>query len=82
MQAANIVKAGNLILKSKAKSVTNFSSKELVGLVEYLFFNLKHYNGAGLSAPQIGENQCILVYGFDKNPRYPEIKSIEKNSLN
>lgn len=81
MQAAKIIKAGDPILKIKSKEVTNFGSKELNELVEYLFFNLAYYNGAGIAAPQIGENQSIFVYGFDKNVRYPDFNSIERTVL-
>ena len=81
MQAAKIIKAGDPILKIRSKEVTNFGSKELIGLVEYLFFNLAHYNGAGIAAPQIGEEKRIFVYGFSKNLRYPDVKPIEKTIL-
>jgi len=81
MQPATIVKAGDPILKSPSTVVTNFGSKELYNLIEYLFYNLEYYNGAGIAAPQIGENKRIFVYGFAKNPRYPEMEPIEKTVL-
>lgn len=81
MQPATIVKAGAPILKSPSTVVTNFGSKELYDLIEYLFYNLEYYNGAGIAAPQIGEDKRIFVYGFAKNPRYPEMEPIEKTVL-
>ena len=81
MQPATIVKAGDPILKSPSTVVTNFGSKELYDLIEYLFYNLEYYNGAGIAAPQIGENKRIFVYGFAKNLRYPEMEPIEKTVL-
>lgn len=81
MQAAKIIKAGEQILKTRSKEITNFGSKELMELVEYLFFNLVYYSGAGIAAPQIGEEKRILVYGFSKNVRYPDVKPIEKTVL-
>lgn len=81
MQPATIVKAGDPILKSPSTVVTNFGSKELYNLIEYLFYNLEYYNGAGIAAPQIGENKRIFVYGFAKNPRYPEMEPIAKTVL-
>lgn len=81
MQPATIVKAGDPILKSPSTVVTNFGSKELYDLIEYLFYNLEYYNGAGIAAPQIGEDKRIFVYGFAKNPRYPEMEPIEKTVL-
>ena len=64
MQPATIIKAGDPILTSSSTMVTNFGSKELYDLIEYLFYNLEYYNGAGIAAPQIGENKRIFVYGF------------------
>lgn len=81
MQPATIIKAGDPVLTSSSTMVTNFGSKELYDLIEYLFYNLEYYNGAGIAAPQIGENKRIFVYGFAKNPRYPEVESIEKTVL-
>jgi len=81
MQAATIIKAGNPILKSQSNMVTNFGTKELKELIEYLFFNLAHHKGVGIAAPQIGEKWRIFVYGFSKNSRYPDFKPIEKTVL-
>ena len=81
MQPATIIKAGDPILKSPSTVVTNFGSKELYDLIEYLFYNLEYHNGAGIAAPQIGEDKRIFVYGFAKNPRYPEMEPIEKTVL-
>ncbi len=81
MQAATIIKAGDPILKSPAKMVINFGTKEISELIEYLFFNLEHHQGVGIAAPQIGEEWRIFVYGFSKNSRYPNVKPIEKTVL-
>lgn len=76
MIKANIVKIGDPLLKQKAKEISQFSTKELNEFIEYLFFNMKSYNGVGLAAPQIGESKRIIVYGFDHNPRYPNEKPV------
>lgn len=81
MQVATIIKAGDPILKSQSKVVINFGTQELNELIEYLFFNLEYYQGAGIAAPQIGEDWRICVYGFSKNSRYPNIKPIKKTVL-
>jgi peptide deformylase len=38
-------------------------------------------NGAGLAAPQLGINKQIVVFGFEKNRRYPDAESIEETIL-
>lgn len=81
MNVATIVKAGDPILATVSKPITNFGTKELKQFIEYLFFTMDHYNGAGLAAPQIGENRRILVYGIENNPRYPNVAPIKKTVL-
>lgn len=73
---ASIVRIGDPLLKLRAKELSEFNTKELNELVDFLFFNMKHYNGVGLAAPQIGESKRIIVYGFDHNPRYPNEKPV------
>ncbi len=29
-------------------------------------------NGAGLAAPQIGVSQRVVIFGFERNERYPD----------
>lgn len=81
MTLVDIVKAGDPILQTIAKPVTNFGSKALNELIEYLFFHMDHYKGAGLAAPQIGESQQVFVYGITQNPRYPEAKPVPRTVM-
>jgi peptide deformylase len=77
----DIVKAGDPILQTVAKPVVDFGSKALYELIEYLFFHMDHYEGAGLAAPQIGESKQIFVYGIHQNSRYPEAKPVPKTVM-
>lgn len=81
MQPSNIIKIGADILKRQAEDVTNFNSKDLYDLIEHLFYNLEYYSGAGIAAPQIGVNKRVVVYGFEKNPRYSKMAPIKKTVL-
>lgn len=81
MTLVDIVKAGNPILQSRAKPVTDFGSKALYELIKYLFAHMDYYDGAGIAAPQIGESQQIFVYGIDQNPRYPEAKPVPRTVM-
>jgi peptide deformylase len=38
-------------------------------------------NGAGLAAPQIGVNLQLVIYGFDRNERYPDAPAVPKTVL-
>jgi peptide deformylase len=37
---------------------------------------MRHLNGAGLAAPQIGVNVRVVIFGFEDNPRYPDADPI------
>lgn len=80
-QVANIVKIGDPLLKTRAADIDNFGTRELDELIEFLFYNLDHFHGAGIAAPQLGVGQQIFAYGFEKNPRYPNEKPVPKTVL-
>lgn len=82
MKVVEIMKAGDPVLQTVAKPVTNFGSKALYELIEYLFFHMDHYHGVGLAAPQIGESAQIFVYGITaQNPRYPDEKPVPRTVM-
>jgi peptide deformylase len=37
---------------------------------------MRHLDGAGLAAPQIGVSLRVVIFGFDDNPRYPDADSV------
>jgi peptide deformylase len=37
---------------------------------------MSHLDGAGLAAPQIGVGLRIVIFGFDRNERYPDADSV------
>jgi peptide deformylase len=42
---------------------------------------MEHANGAGLAAPQIGVDLQVVIFGFDRNPRYPDAPTVPKTVL-
>jgi peptide deformylase len=50
-------------------------------LLDDLFDTMHAERGAGLAAPQIGENVRVVVFGFDANPRYPEAPPVPRTVL-
>jgi hypothetical protein len=67
------------ILREIAKEVEIFGSTELIKLIDHMFSVMSEKNGVGLAAPQIGISQRIFVYGFDKNPRYPDQSPVPRD---
>jgi len=81
MSIHKVLRMGDTRLLRVAEPVTAFDTPELQQLIEDMFETMKAYDGAGLAAPQIGINQRILIYGVDKNPRYPDAETVPMTVL-
>jgi len=67
---------GHPVLREKAKPVEKFGTPELRALLEDMKETMAAKNGAGLAAPQIGVGQRVVIFGVDKNPRYPDAEEV------
>lgn len=73
MSIRTVIKMGDPRLLLSAEPVTAFGTPQLTRLVEDLWETMKVHSGAGLAAPQIGENLQVVVFGTgEPNPRYPD----------
>jgi peptide deformylase len=63
---------GDPRLLQVSEPVAGFSTPELEELLLDMRDTMRHLNGAGLAAPQIGVGLRVVIFGFDINPRYPE----------
>ena len=72
MAIREILKMGDPRLLRVAAPVSEFDTPALLALVEDMFDTMRAANGAGLAAPQIGEDLQLVIFGFDHNERYPE----------
>jgi peptide deformylase len=81
MAIREILKMGDPRLLRIAKPVTEFDTPELNALVADMFETMAHANGAGLAAPQIGVDLQLVIYGFDRNERYPDAPAVPKTVL-
>jgi len=77
----DILKMGDPRLLQKARPVTQFNTPELRLLIDDMFDTMEHANGAGLAAPQIGVDLQVVIFGFDRNPRYPDAPTVPKTVL-
>jgi peptide deformylase len=56
-----------------AQPVTEFDSDALHLLISDMLDTMRAANGAGLAAPQIGEDLQVVIFGtLERNPRYPD----------
>ena len=81
MTVREILKMGDPRLLRVAKPVEQFDTPEMRELVADMFETMKHANGAGLAAPQIGVDLQLVIYGYDSNVRYPEAPPVPKTVL-
>ena len=72
MAVREILKMGDARLLRVAQPVLNFGGPELAALVADMKDTMLAANGAGLAAPQIGVDLQLVVFGFERNQRYPD----------
>lgn len=71
MSIQSIVKMGNVQLGTPSVAVTEFNTVELVTLIQDMKETMAVEQGVGIAAPQIGVNLRVVIFGFEKNDRYP-----------
>jgi peptide deformylase len=73
MAVREILTVGHPLLRERAREVTadELSSPELQAVIDDLIDTMRHANGAGIAAPQIGVPLRITTIEVNENPRYP-----------
>ncbi|HMO45879.1 MAG TPA: peptide deformylase [Rubrivivax sp.] len=81
MAIRDILKMGDPRLLRVAAPVSEFDSADLLALIEDMFDTMHAANGAGLAAPQIGEDLQLVIFGFQHNERYPDAPPVPQTVL-
>lgn len=68
----SVSRMGNEQLGTPSLSVTEFGTKELYDLLEDMKDTMKEQRGVGIAAPQIAVNLRVVIFGFERNERYPK----------
>ena len=76
-----VLRLGDPRLLEVASEVSDFNNPELDMLIEDMFDTMAAEDGAGLAAPQIGIGVRVVIFGFDNNPRYPDIAAVPRTIL-
>ena len=78
MAVRPIMKMGtpSLFEKSEPWPAAKFDSPELHALLADMKDSMNAANGAGLAAPQIGENVRVVIFEVTEHPRYPNREPI------
>jgi peptide deformylase len=81
MAIREILKMGDPRLLRIAQPVREFDTPRLHALIGDMFDTMAAANGAGLAAPQLGEDVQLVIFGFDRNERYPDAPPVPRTVL-
>jgi peptide deformylase len=76
MAVREVLRMGHPVLRERAKPVERFGTAELRALLQDMQDTMAAKSGAGLAAPQIGVSQRLVIFGVEKNPRYPDAEEV------
>ena len=72
---------GDARLWQRAEPVSRFDTAELHALLVDMRDTMHALNGAGLAAPQIGVGLRVVIFGVQRNSRYPDAESVPETVL-
>ena len=81
MSVREILKMGDARLLRVAEPVREFGTPALKSLIADMFETMEAAHGAGLAAPQIGENLQLVIFGFAHSQRYPDAPPVPRTVL-
>lgn len=81
MAVHEILKMGDPRLLRVAQPVAEFGTPGLKALIADMFETMAAASGAGLAAPQIGVDLRLVIFGYAKNPRYPDAPPVPPTVL-
>ena len=71
-----VLRMGDPRLLEVSQPVDDFGSAALAALLEDMNDTKVALNGAGIAAPQIGVLKRMVIFGFDRNERYPDAEAV------
>src|SRR5947207_14679065 len=72
----DVLRMGDARLLERSRDVQNLASPEIAALLEDMRDTMRAQNGAGLAAPQIGVPLRVVIFGIERNPRYPDAEPV------
>ncbi len=72
----DILRMGDPRLYQRAREVDAFGTAALDALIADMLDTMQAAQGVGLAAPQIGVPLRVVIFGFERNPRYPDAEAV------
>ena len=77
----DVLRMGDPRLLARSDEVEDVRAPEIQALLADMRDTMRAQNGAGLAAPQIGVGLRVVIFGVERNPRYPEVEPVPYTEL-
>jgi len=81
MAIKTVLRMGDVRLLQRSEPVGEFDTPHLHALLTDMRDTMHDLNGAGLAAPQIGVGLRVVIFGVQKNSRYPDAEEVPQTVL-
>ena len=81
MSVRTLLKMGDPRLLEISSPVDPIDPVALAPLLNDMWDTMTAANGAGLAAPQIGVLRRVVIFGYQRNPRYPDAPPVPETVL-
>jgi len=72
----DVLRMGDPRLLQRSLEVERFDTADLHALLEDMHDTMEALSGAGLAAPQIAVPLRVVIFGLNRNPRYPDAEEV------
>ena len=77
----DVLRMGDPRLLERSREIADVTSPAIATLLADMRDTMRAQNGAGLAAPQIGVNLRVVIFGVERNPRYPDADPVPYTEL-
>ncbi|HKU87687.1 MAG TPA: peptide deformylase [Casimicrobiaceae bacterium] len=77
----DVLRMGDPRLFARAQEVVDVGHPQIGALLADMRDTMRAEDGAGLAAPQIGVGLRVVIFGVERNPRYPDAEPVPYTEL-